>query len=152
MRIDIKLGPDSIRDAAEMLENYAKRLENAEEAIQAELCTTAANEAAKHFDGDVMVVPAGDRVIATGESVVFQEFGAGATISDPYPDGAEVDFEIRRGAYSDMTGGEYARTGYEYWHHDGEKYTQVVPVHGLFYGMMAAKDAIPEIVKGVLEK
>lgn len=152
MRIDIKLGPDSIRDAAEMLESYANRLKNAAEAIQTELCKTAATEAARHFDGDVTVMPAGDRVTATGESVVFQEFGAGAAVRDPYPDGAEVDFEIRRGAYSDMMGGEYAQTKYEYWHHDGEKYTQVVPVHGLFYGMMAAKDAIPEIVKGVFKK
>lgn len=150
MKIQFRLDPREIRKAAQALREYAAKLEDSTEEIQSELCRVAAAEAAKHFDEDVTVTPAGDRVIAEGESVVFQEFGAGARISNPYPDGGDVGIEVRRGAYSDLHEGEYAQTGYEYWHHDGERYEYVTPRNGLFYGMMQALEDAPDIVREVL--
>ena len=152
MKISFSLDPKSIQEAADELMEYSKKLRRAEFMIDQKLSQIAAEEAGKHFDGDVTVSALDHGVMATGESVVFQEFGAGSRISDPFPDGADVDFEIRRGAYSDLNGGEYAQTGYEYWHHNGERYEYQTPRNGLFYGMMAAKENAAEAVKEVLEE
>lgn len=137
---------------AKDLEEYAAALtkEIAPE-IERRLSIEAAAEAAAHFGEGVTVTPTEHGVAASGEDVVFQEFGAGARISDPYPGGADVGFEIRRGAYSDLHEGEYAQTGYEYWHHGGERYEYVTPGNGLFYGMEKAREEAGRIAKEVLK-
>lgn len=150
MTIRMKLDPKEIRKAAQALREYATKLEDSTEEIQSKLCRVAAAEAAKHFDEDVTVTPAGDRVIAEGESVVFQEFGAGARVFNPYPDGGDVGIEVRQGAYSDLHYGEYAQNAYEFWHHDGKVYEYVEPRNGLFHGMMQALEDAPDIVREVL--
>lgn len=152
MKISFSLDPDSIREAAKELEDYAKKLRSASSQIDLKLSQIAAEEASRHFDSDVTVVATDHGVMAAGESVVFQEFGAGSRISDPFPGGADTSMEIRRGAYSDLHGGEYAQTGYEYWHHDGERYEYQTPRNGLFYGMMAARENEAQAVKEVLEE
>ena len=149
--ITMSLDPKDCTKAAKELEKYARYLERATGEIDLRMSQEAAEEARTHFDEDVTVTAMDHGVIASGESVVFQEFGAGARISDPYPDGADVGIEIRRGAYSDLNGGEYTETGYQYWHHDGERYEYVTPVNGLFHGMMAAKERAAEIAKEVIQ-
>lgn len=151
MTISMDLSKKSILKAAKELKKYAKQLKKAESEISARLSEIAADEAKNHFDSEVMVTAGNNGVTASGYSVVFQEFGAGARISDPFPGGADVDFEIRRGAYSDLHNGEYAQSGYEMWHHDGEEYRYATPGNGLFYGMMEAKEQAAEVVKEVLE-
>lgn len=140
----------SIEQAAKKLAAYAVRLRDSETEITRRVSEVAADEARDRYDEDVFVYGTDHGVIATGESVVFQEFGAGARISDPYDGGADVDFEIRRGAYSDLYGGEYAQSGYEKWHHDGEEYRYITPTNALFYGMEAARAAAADIAKEVL--
>lgn len=150
MKMKVSLDPKSIRDAENKLWELVSKLSQCSDDIASELCKRAANEAAKHFDGDVTVMPAGDRVIAEGESVVFQEFGAGSRISNPYPDGGDVSFEVRQGAYSDLHEGDYAQNAYEFWHHGHEEYEYIEPRNGLFYGMMQAIDDAPEVTREVL--
>lgn len=147
----MSLSPASIKNAADELKKYAKHLRDCESHIAERMSEEAAEEAAEHFDEDVSVEALANGVRATGNSVVFQEFGAGSRISDPFPDGADVDFDIRRGAYSDLHNGEYAQTGYEMWHHDGLEYRYVTPRNGLFYGMMHARDRAKDIAKEVLK-
>lgn len=149
-KISIGLSADSIEKAAKQLADYARGLRFAAGEIDHSLSVIAAEEAASHFDENVSVAALEHGVMAVGDSVVFQEFGAGARISDPYPDGADVGFEIRRGAYSDLHEGEYAQTGYQYWHHDGEIYQYVTPTNGLFHGMMAAKERAAKVAKEAL--
>ena len=151
MKISMNLSRKSIQAAAKALADYAKHLKDCETAITERLSEIAAEEAAEHFDEDVTVTSTANGVLATGPSVVFQEFGACAAVRDPLPGGADVSFEIRRGAYSDLHYGEYAQSGYKSWHHNGTEYTEVVPNHGLFYGMMKAKEEAPRIAKEVLE-
>lgn len=151
MKISMDLSVKSIMAAAEKLRAYARKLEEGTGRIEERLSEVAADEARTHFDGDVSVEALPNGVRASGESVVFQEFGAGARISDPFPGGADVGFEIRRGAYSDLHGGEYAQSGYESWHYRGEEYRYVTPRNGLFYGMMKAKEESANIVREVLE-
>lgn len=150
MKISMDLSRKSIQAAAKALADYAKHLKDCETAITERLSEIAAEEAAEHFDEDVTVTPTANGVLATGPSVVFQEFGAGARVSDPFDGGADVSFEIRRGAYSDLHDGEYAQSGYEMWHHDGIEYRYVTPGNGLFYGMMKAREEAPNIAKEVL--
>lgn len=151
-KISFSLDPASIQQAAKELEAYAKKLRDSELWIDQRLNQIAADEARQHYDGNVAVAAMDHGVMAAGESVVFQEFGAGSRISDPFPGGADVDFEIRRGAYSDLHEGEYAQTGYEYWHYRGERYEYQTPRNGLFYGMEKAKDEAAQVVREVLEE
>lgn len=152
--IQCKLSEKSLLYAAKRLERLADRLERG--AITSEITRrvseAAADEARNHFSADITVMPHDHGVTAVGEQVVFEEFGAGARISDPYPGGTDAGIEIRRGAYSDLYGGEYAQTGYQFWHHDGERYEYVTPVNGLFHGMMKAKDEAPGIIEEVLRE
>lgn len=153
MKLHATLDPSSLMRLAEDLKDYAKRLEEeAAPEIESRLATAAAAEAAGHFSEGVAVTASGNRVIASGSEVVFQEFGAGARISDPYPGGADVGFDIRRGAYSDLHGGEYAQSGYELWHHGGEEYRFVTPGNGLFYGMERAREQAASVAKEVLKR
>lgn len=147
----MNLSPASIKKAADELRKYADHLRDCESHIAERLSEEAAEEAAEHFDEDVSVEALVDGVRATGSSVVFQEFGAGSRISDPFPGGADVGFAIRRGAYSDLHEGEYSQTGYELWHHDGLEYRYVTPRNGLFYGMMRARERAKDIAKEVLK-
>lgn len=148
-KIRISLNPSDLDELAKQLRQYAKQLPEMADEMTARLSEEAATVARQHFSNDVTVDATANGVTATGESVVFEEFGAGARISDPFPDGADVDFEIRRGAYSDLHNGEYSQTGYQYWHHDGERYEYVTPRNGLFYGMQAAREKIKEIAEEV---
>lgn len=152
--IRCRLSERSLTEVAKQLEKLADKLEQGEVSheVVRRVSEVAAEEARSHFGTDVTVSAHDSGVIATGESVVFEEFGAGARISDPYPDGTDAAIEIRRGAYSDLHQGEYARSGYKEWHHDGERYEYVTPVNGLFHGMMKAKEEAPGIIEEVLKQ
>lgn len=139
-KIKVRLDPKDFSDLADELRRYASHMDEMAEQITRRLSETAAEEARSHYSSDVTVDTTENGVVATGESVVFEEFGAGARISDPFPGGADVDFEIRRGAYSDLNQGEYARSGYELWHHNGDEYRFVTPTNALFYGMEKARE------------
>lgn len=141
----------SIRRLQRELEKKAKKLKDQADEITRRLSIEAANEASKHFSEGVMVESTGAGVLATGDSVVFEEFGAGSRISDPFPGGADVSFEIRRGAYSDLNGGEYAQSGYQQWHYGGEVYEYITPGNGLFYASETVKDHAAEIAEEVLK-
>lgn len=139
-----KLSKYSLDLAAAKLELYAQQLRESSRQLTDELRQVAAAEARTHFSENVTVSVSENGVIASGQSVVFEEFGAGARISDPFPGGSDTDMEIRRGAYSDLHEGPYAQSGYEFWEHDGERYEYITPRNALFYGMEAARDAAAE--------
>ena len=148
--ISVSLG--HLDDAVKALRKYAKKLEQSTDEIDRRLSEIAADEARPRYRGGVAVTAEEHGVAATGKSVVFQEFGAGATISDPFPDGADVSFEIRRGSYSDLHEGPYMQSGYEYWTFGGRRYEYVEPTNALFYGMMEAKERAAEVVREVLHE
>ena len=141
--------PRSIARAAKELQDYADSLDARAKEFDRQLSQEAANEAKLHYSQNVTVTALDNGVLATGPEVVFEEFGAGSRTADPFPGGADVGFEIRQGAYSDLHGGEYARSGYTMWHHNGEPYEYVIPNHGLFYGMEEAREKAAEIAEEV---
>ena len=152
MRIEFDLSPESIEKAARELREYAERLRNAESTISERLSEIAADTARDHYSEYVMVdtVPGGG-VLACGDSVVFEEFGAGSRISDPYPDGADVDFEIRKGAFSDLHNGPYAQSGYSHWWYGGKWMRYITPRNALFYGLEEARSREAEVAREVLQ-
>ena len=141
-RIEVSL--DKLQKLADELLRLADRIDKAPKSVNAMLVAAAAEEARNHYSDRITVEETENAVRATGNSVAFEEFGAGARISDPFPDGADVDFEIRKGAYSDLHEGEYAKSGYESWHHGGEEYKYVTPTNALFYARERAIAEIPE--------
>ena len=151
-RISVSLDPRDFKDLADELRRYANSMQDLADEVSRRLSEVAADEARSHFSSDIQVEAIEDGVVATGESVVFEEFGAGARISDPYPGGADVDFEIRRGAYSDLNEGEYARSGYELWHHNGDEYRFITPTNALYYGMEQAKEEAGKIAREVFDE
>lgn len=150
MKATVHLDPAELEQLAYELRRYAQHLRDSEAVITERLSEEAAKVASSLYSGEVTVEPTARGVTATGPGVVFEEFGAGARISDPFPGGAGVSFEIRRGAYSDLNEGEYQATGYEYWHHDGELYRYVTPRNALFYAKEHVKEIAPQIVREVL--
>lgn len=152
MTIKMSLSAESIRKAADKLRAYAKRIESAGNEIDRRLSEIAAEEAASHFGPEITVEALDHGVRATGEEVVFQEFGAGSAVMDPFPGGADIGIEIRQGSWSDAHQGEYARSGYEMWHHNGVEYRYIVPTNAMFHGMMKAKEMAGEVAREVLKE
>ena len=144
------LDPYHLAWAADKLREYAQALRYTAKMLPDDLSEVAAEEAREHYTPDIVVTTGEGAVSASGENVVFEEFGAGARISDPFPGGTDADMEIRRGAYSDLVGGPYAENDYEYWMHDGERYEYVTPTNALFYGMEAARGQAAEKASKIL--
>ena len=150
MKISGSLG--HLDRAVKQLERYAKKLEQCPEEIDRRLSEIAADEARSRYRGGVTVTAEDHGVIAEGDSVAFQEFGAGARISDPFPDGADVSFEIRKGSWSDAHEGPYKQSGYKYWTFGGRTYTYIEPTNALFYGMEKAKEEAGRIAREVFDE
>ena len=95
----------------------------------------------------------GYEIRADGKSVVFIEFGAGSAVNPANRYANEVSaqggFEIRKGSYSDMNGGEYAQTGYHFWHFGGVQYTKVEPRNGMQKAYEAIAREMKDVAKAV---
>lgn len=144
-----QLDPADLERMADELRAYAAKLRESGPKISEKLCEIAAEEARGHFSAGIAVDHTENKVIATGDYAIFQEFGAGAAVSDPFPGGSDVSVDIRFAAYSEKNGGELFRTQ-EYWHFGGKEYREVVPTHGLFHGMERARAEAGKIAREVL--
>lgn len=70
-------------------------------------------EVTHEFDGTVNF-----RIIASGEDAAFLEFGTGVS-TVVTRDTVQADFPIEPGSWSKENNGEFARTGYKFWHYGG---------------------------------
>lgn len=143
------LSEESLMRMAGDLEDLAGRLTGpAMKEADEKLAAMGAETAQENFGPDITVTADGNRIIANGEQVVFLEFGAGATTVDMW--GADLGFEIDRGSYSDEHDGEYAKSGYEMWHHAGQEYEYIQPTYAMFRAkLQIQRDAAEEIRKVV---
>lgn len=158
MRIDIN-GFDraSIRDAIRELEKVTRG--KADEACMrvAEYGAKEARErfaaAASSYDGnyDVNVVaeatPSGARVHAFGQTVLFAEYGAGASFPnypgvDPYGRGSWSMGPNGKGHWNDPNGWYYAH---------GKKSWGNPPAAAMFHAEQAMRDNASEIARGVFK-
>ena len=70
---------------------------------------------------------------AKNEGIAFIEFGAGITTDGSGEFAARAPFNVEEGSYSVAQNpiGEFARTGFQYWHYNGNAMNAVVPRPGM---------------------
>jgi hypothetical protein len=79
----------------------------------------------REFDGTTNCT-----IRAVGEDAMFIEFGTGVeTIATRQTVQSEVPIEV--GSWSDENHGEFARTGYKYWHYGGTAIAGTPPMGGM---------------------
>jgi len=69
------------------------------------------------------------RIVATGEDVMFMEFGTGVE-TIVIRDTVQSEVDIRDGSWSESVGGEYAKYG-DYWHWHKQRFTGTPPMCGM---------------------
>ena len=144
-----QLDPGDLSRMADELRAYAAKLRESGPKISERLAEVAAEEARGHFSAGIAVDHTENKVIATGDYAIFQEFGAGAAVEDPFPGGSDVSVKIDFAEYSRKNGGELFRTQRS-WHFGGKEYFYVTPTHGLFHGMEKARAEAGKIAREVL--
>ena len=102
-------------------------------------------------DVSVQKLNDGYSVSADGREVVFLEFGAGSTVNVSNRFAGDMPFEVSRGSYSDSKNppGEYAKTGYKYWHVGQNKVTHVDPRNGMHKAYKAIMSDMQDLAKVV---
>ena len=143
----------SVQDAIDWLKRYNKSLERKNRVFLQRVLEEGRKAASEAFGSAVVLTIAQVNettydLIANGKALMFLEFGAGTTVE---PDGFEgqVPFRVAVGSYSDAHEGEFAKSGYEYWHFGGQKYTHITPRHGMLKAYTAIKESIVRIGKEV---
>lgn len=79
-------------------------------------------EVSREFDGEVDFT-----IRASGHDAAFLEFGTGVSTA-VIRETVQADFPIEPGSWSDQHNGEFARTGYQYWHYNGQRVTGTPPL------------------------
>lgn len=97
------------------------------------------------FEGDTDVrvtyeeTENGYQIVASGEDVVFQEFGAGTRTYSEHPLAQNMPVRIEPGSWSELHSQQFSKRGW--WEHNGVRYEidEWVTPH---LGMMAANERI----------
>ena len=148
----------SIHDAVKHLTWFSRKVVEGSNEItrrMAELCADTARAAYANNEGndDVTVsveeIRGGHAVVASGEDVYFLEFGAGVAAGSGYDTSVITPpVDISPGSWSKTFGTKEFDT-YGSWHHDKEKYTELVPKKGMYYGVKAATEQMDKIAEEV---
>lgn len=159
IRVNIN-DPDSIDDAIKSLKRAAAELKSKSDKALYRVAKLVADTAEAHYasgfldendDVNVTISPISNGYVvkASGESVCFLEFGAGAAAGNGYDTSVyEPPVDISPASWSETEGtGEFAKYGS--WHYQKRKYTMVVPRMGMYHGVKAAKDNMDRIVNEV---
>ena len=156
MKIHIDLSEKSIEQAIRRLEDAKDNLERGLNAT-IEILTEEGAEVAQNADGNMAAVlaytpePNYGMIVATGDSAIIAEFGAGdATLDPSMLFNGSPPVPVYPGAYSELVGsGEYAATGK--WHFGGKEYREVAPRQGLYQAKQYIIDNAEQIAKEVIE-
>ena len=154
-KIDIDINdPNSIDEAVKAFHEATAGLDEKINRFLTELAEIG-RSAAEQTDGsaiDVTVQKSGDDewvIRASGDAVVFFEFGAGKATDSGERYAKEMPFRVEVGSYSDENGGEFAASGYQFWHFGGRPYSEIKQRPGMLRAYEAIKMAIPETAKRV---
>lgn len=162
MKIHIDLSEKSIEQAIRRLEDAKDNLERGLNAT-IEILTEEGAEVAQNADGNMAAVlaytpePNYGMIVATGDSAIIAEFGAGDDTLDPsaFFNGTPP-VPVYPGSYSELVGsGEYADKGY--WHFGGKTFygepdfLRVMPRQGLYKAKQYILENAEKIAKEVIE-
>ena len=91
----------------------------------------------------------GYRITASGEDVLFIEFGAGDQAGSENGSYDAVPASARPGSWSEGHAQQYSTLGY--WYFGGHKFTTVAPSPAFYYAYEYMVQNLPQIAKDVLE-
>lgn len=161
MKIKIKLSRDSVDEAITQVKAYRRNLPNKTEEILTKLANMGKQIVDFRFsltgeEYDVSCIVNGNNamIIATGDNVVFLEFGTGVGVIDKTEEfGMETAGlpPIYSGSWSETEGsGVFARHGY--WHYNGHFYAQTMATQGFYFASKEIRDKAVEEAKRVFKK
>lgn len=139
----------------EIIESKTKEIAERAAAHTAFVATMLYGEAAYYdagVDAQVDVEPTADgyTVRATGDDVVFLEFGAGVT-TDPLAD-SKVEsstIPLTEGSYSATHGMYYINNGY--WYYKGQRISGVLPSNAMWLAREDTINQLPQIANEVFK-
>ena len=135
-----KINIGSVKGIDEALA-YLDKFLNAQKILDdlAEALIDEAREVAKQeYEGTgailtVMHKPGEHTLFANGEEIAFIEFGAGMTTDGSGEFAKRAPFNVEEGSWSiaQAPPGEYAQTGFRFWHYNGKTYNAKLPHPGM---------------------
>ena len=152
--IDIN-DPKTINAAIRELDKIQKKFDAKVDKFLEEIAEIGRNAAQQEYGTKAVTVtkePTGDGgwvIRASGDAVVFFEFGAGSATDSTHRYAGEMPFRVEDGSYSDENEGEYAASGYVEWHFGGVSYSKVDQRPGMLRAYEAIKTEIPNVAKRV---
>ena len=121
--------PASIRRAERRFKAEKRRFEQKVDEFLAEIAELGRSEAESGYGGVISVtvepIANGYAIIASGEGIVFLEFGAGDTVNSGNIFAGQTGVDVRSGSYSETHAQQYSTAGF--WLFGGVKYTEVRP-------------------------
>lgn len=107
----------------------------------------------KPFEVTIEQTNKGYMVIATGENVVFLEFGTGVLTEDYEGRESELPILIQPGSWSQTEGrGNFVVGSHEYWYHNRKKYSGTIATKGFYFAKQEMKEQAKIIAKEVFHK
>ncbi|MBQ6479731.1 MAG: hypothetical protein IJI45_01310 [Anaerolineaceae bacterium] len=152
--IDIN-DPKTINAAIRELDKIQKKFDAKVDKFLEEIAEIGRNAAQQEYGTKAVTVtkePTGDGgwvIRASGDAVVFFEFGAGKATDATERYAGEMPFPVHVGSYSIANGGEFAATGFEVWHFGGQPYHEVEQRPGMLRAYEAIMQEIPNVAKRV---
>ena len=148
------LDPKSVDKAVRQFEQIAKELDKKIDQFLKEIAEVGRAAAQTTYGSAIQVTvqPLGNgeySILASGEPVVFFEFGAGSATDPTERYAKEMPFLVHRGSYSLANEGEYAASGFVRWHFGGNEYRKVDQRPGMLRAYEAIKLEIPNVAKRV---
>ena len=146
--------PESIERAIEKVEKIQNAFDTKLDQFIQEIAEVgrAAAEATYGSAVTVTVEKTGDgaySILASGDPVVFFEFGAGNATDASERYAGAMPFRVAKGSYSEANEGMYQATGYRFWVFGGRKYTEIRQRPGMLRAYEAIMQEIPKAAKRV---
>lgn len=155
--IEISLSKTSIQKAINELERTKKRLMKKLKIVAERLAQEGARAAEAAYGSPVAVsveeIEDGYAILASGDAVVFLEFGAGDATDSGHPYAKALAPEgvaVVRGSWSREHANQYATQGW--WLFGGIRMTEVIPRRGLLMASQEMSQVADRICREVFEK
>ena len=152
-RIDIDISdPGSIDEAVKAFHEATAGLDEKINRFLTELAEIGRSAAEQTYGSaiDVTVQKSGDDewvIRASGDAVVFFEFGAGDATNKDARYAKEMPFPVYKGSYSEQNARQYSEQGF--WVFGGQEFRKINQRPGMLRAYEAIKLAIPETAKRV---
>lgn len=156
-RITIELSEAGIANAIRELEQYRDDVENAVQDVEHRLAVIGRDKAEDNYAGsyntlagntDVTVEAEGSKVVASGEDLMFNEFGAGTTAGQ-HPWAGKAPVDVSPGSWSATHAQEFTQRGR--WYYNDVRYTNIFPSRSLYLAFSYMRQNVQRIAREVFD-